>query len=207
MIPFAFQEDFTAQVRANLRAAPIVVNESMERYRGECRQLALSIATDESVEQYRSEWRQLIEKKLMRWFREPSLLEDIEIDVPTKSVFEISLNLANRLMNDGIAPPTSISPDPNGGIVFERRSKDVSEVYHVWDDETVEYMQFKDNRMVERFELADPHQEMAVGPEFGLVESVQTQALSPSGLTPRSHYSTPSALAAGLVLAAGTFCQ
>ncbi len=50
--------------------------------------------------------------------------------------------------------PDSIVPDPNGGIVFERREGKVSEVLHVWDDGSAEYMRFRGTQLVERQPLS-----------------------------------------------------
>ncbi len=50
-------------------------------------------------------------------------------------------------------PPTSVVPDVNGGIVFERRENGITEVFHVWEDNTLEYQCFEGTHLVERRSL------------------------------------------------------
>ena len=93
-------------------------------------------------EAWREAWRRLIDEKLLEWLRDPSQLEDVGIDAPTATVVRLSLDLAERFREEGFPAPDSIVPDPNGGIVFERREGNVSEILHVWDDGSAEYMRF-----------------------------------------------------------------
>jgi hypothetical protein len=59
--------------------------------------------------------------------------------------------MAQVFRDKGFTPPDSVVPDPNGGIVFERRAQEMSEVFHLWDDGTVEYRRFQSTRLVERW--------------------------------------------------------
>jgi hypothetical protein len=58
--------------------------------------------------------------------------------------------LAEKFRDEGLPVPDRIVPDPNGGIVFERREGDVSEVIHVWDNGSVEYIRFHGTQLAER---------------------------------------------------------
>lgn len=110
---------------------------------------------DVSRDQRRREaWQRLIDAKLAVWLRDPNKVEDEGIDAPTATIVTVSLNLAERFMAAGFPPPDGIVPDPNGGIVFERREDHVSEVLHVWDDGSVEYMRYHGTRLAERQLLA-----------------------------------------------------
>lgn len=105
---------------------------------------------DASREESRNEaWQRLIDK-LLEWLRDPAQLEDDGIDAPTATILRLSLDLAERYRDARLAAPDSIVPDPNGGIVFERRERNVSEVLHVWDDGSAEYMRFHGTQLVER---------------------------------------------------------
>ncbi len=101
-------------------------------------------------EERREAWNRLIEEKLLEWLRDPRQLEDDGIDAPTATIVRLSLDLAERFREKGFPAPDRIVPDPNGGIVFERHEGDVSEVLHVWDDGSVEYMRFRATQLVER---------------------------------------------------------
>ena len=82
--------------------------------------------------------------------RDPNPLEDEGFEAPTATISRLSLDLAERFCEEGLPAPDSIVPDPNGGVVFERREGDVSEVLHVWDDGSVEYMRFHGTQLAER---------------------------------------------------------
>lgn len=98
-------------------------------------------------------WHTLIDYTLVDWALEPGQFDDEEIEPPTRQTVAQAIELAKRLQNMGLAPPDSVVPDPNGGIVFERRENGVCEVLHVWDDGTVEYQRFQGTHLVERWDL------------------------------------------------------
>ena len=95
-------------------------------------------------------WRALIDHKLIEWGSNPSLLEDEGIDLPSGEIIQLAIRLAEGLRNQGLPVPDSVVPDPNGGIVFERRENGDSEAWHVWDDGAIEYQCFQGSRLVER---------------------------------------------------------
>ena len=95
-------------------------------------------------------WQQLINRTLLRWLENPTLVEDEYIAAPSRQIIRLALDLAERCRDSGIDAPDRIVPDPNGGFVFERMEDSRSEVLHVWDDGSVEYMHFVGTRLVER---------------------------------------------------------
>jgi len=101
-------------------------------------------------EENRRAWDELIDRKLIEWGRHQQQLADEGVEPPRGEVVRVAIELANRMKIRGFAPPSSVVPDPNGGIVFERREGTVSEVFHIWDDGSVEYQRFEENRLVER---------------------------------------------------------
>jgi len=102
-----------------------------------------------SEDDHRTAWLR-IHGTLMNWLRNPSQVEDEGVDAPSGTILRLSMDLAERLRDEGVAAPDSVVPDPNGGIVFERRDGDVSEVIHIWDDGSVEYMRFLGTHLVVR---------------------------------------------------------
>jgi len=98
----------------------------------------------------REAWQRLIDERLLEWLSRPTQLDEDGFDAPTATIIRLSLDLAERFCEEGFPPPDSIVPDPNGGIAFERREGHVSEVLHVWDDGSVEYMRFHGTQLVER---------------------------------------------------------
>ncbi len=97
-----------------------------------------------------SAWQQVIDGTLLLWLRDPELLADADVNPPTGAIIRTALDVAEKLKEDGLAPPDSVVPDPNGGIVFELRSGSIVESIHVWDDGQVEFMKFDRGKLVER---------------------------------------------------------
>lgn len=115
--------------------------------------LSSSMIDARREEARRDAWQRLIDGKLLAWLRDPGQLEDDGIDAPTATIVRLSLDWAEQWRDEGLPAPNSIVPDPNGGIVFERREGNVSEALHVWDDGSAEYMRFRGTQLVERLPL------------------------------------------------------
>jgi len=95
-------------------------------------------------------WQNLIDHTLIEWGRNPGQFDDEGVETPNGDIIHSAIVLAEQFRDDRLTPPDSVVPDPNGGIVFERRESDVSEVVHVWDDGIIEYQCFHGTRLVER---------------------------------------------------------
>ena len=103
--------------------------------------------------QFRDGWQSVINNTLENWLRDPSQLSDDGVDAPTGGTIRQALDVAEQLRDWEIAPPDSVVLDPNGGIVFETRAGQNSEVVHIWADGTVEYMEFDGAKLVWRLSL------------------------------------------------------
>lgn len=98
----------------------------------------------------RRAWQRLIDETLLKWLLDPESLSDAGVDPPTKTILRLAVDFAELYRDRGLSAPDRIVPDPNGGIVFERREGAVSETVHVWDDGSIEYLRFEGDRLVER---------------------------------------------------------
>ena len=105
------------------------------------------------VVSYHDAWQRLIDDKLMKWLHDPSQLDDDGVDAPTGTILRLVIDHAERFRDQALPPPDSIVPDCNGGVVFERREDDVVEVFHFWQDGTLEYQQFRGTTLIERSAL------------------------------------------------------
>ena len=98
----------------------------------------------------RDAWQKLIDYQLIEWGWNTEDFDDEGIEPPTRDTIQLAIALAEGLRDNGLIAPDSVVPDANGGLVFERRENDVAEVFHVWDDGTVEYQCFHGTRLIER---------------------------------------------------------
>lgn len=116
--------------------------------------VATNADIDSPVEEaVRERWQRVIDYTLIEWGSDASRFDDEGVEPPSRQIVQLAINLATSFRDKGVPAPDCVVPDPNGGIVFERRENGLSEVYHVWDDGTVEYQRFQGTRLVERSTL------------------------------------------------------
>ncbi|HTU18969.1 MAG TPA: hypothetical protein VMG10_12990 [Gemmataceae bacterium] len=115
-----------------------------------CADEATGIRETERASAWREAWEEVIDHMLIAWGCDPEQLEDEGIDPPTRKTILRAIRLAQAFRDEGRPAPDSVVPDPNKGIVFERRDGDVSEVLYLWEDGTTEYQLFLGTRLVER---------------------------------------------------------
>jgi len=104
----------------------------------------------EREREYRERWQELIDHKLIEWGCDPGQFDDEGVEPPSGEIISLAIGLCEQSKAQGLPTPDSVVPDPNGGIVFERREGDVSEIFHVWDDRTIEYQRLDGTRLDER---------------------------------------------------------
>jgi hypothetical protein len=98
----------------------------------------------------RGKWEELIDYRLIEWAYDPRQLEDDGVEPPTPQAIYSAIAWARACRDDDAASPDTVVPDPNGGIIFERREGEAAQVLHVWEDGTVEYSAFQGTRLVAR---------------------------------------------------------
>jgi hypothetical protein len=94
-------------------------------------------------------WRPAMEK-LAALLDDPDSIADLDVDPPSPEIVGNAIAVAMDLFAKSHAAPTSVTPDANGGVVFEHSLSDGAEQIHFWDDGTVEYLAFKGTSIVER---------------------------------------------------------
>ena len=117
---------------------------------------ALPVVSDKDLAEayeYERAWQHLIDYQLIEWGKNPDQFDDEGVEPLSPETILRAIKIAERFQSRGFPPPDSVVPDANGGIVFERRERDILEVLHIWGDGTSEYQQFQGMRMVERSPL------------------------------------------------------
>jgi hypothetical protein len=104
----------------------------------------------EQADDQREAWQQVIDRKLIDWGCHPEQMEDEGIDPPSRETISRAIRLVEAYRDQGCPAPDSVVLDPNGGIVFERREQDISEVLHLWEDGATEYLLFRGTQLVQR---------------------------------------------------------
>lgn len=132
------------------RSSPLISSPLLEA-------VSTNVATGEPItlgdaqkDKARERWQALIDYQLIEWGRDPSQLENEEIQPPSKSTIQLAIRLADMLSKPGFPAPTRIVPDAHGGIVFERQGRNVFESIRLSADGTAEYCVFENSRLVER---------------------------------------------------------
>ena len=102
----------------------------------------------------REEWQKLIDCPLRQWQRDPSQLEDDDLQAPSSDAIRQAIRLAERLRDQGLPVPTRVVPDAHAGIVFEREVGRLFESYRISADGSAEFCEFEDCRLVKRMPLS-----------------------------------------------------
>lgn len=107
-------------------------------------------ATGDTKSTWRTGWQAFIDTKLLEWLRDPEQLADEDVHAPSPKILRLAIDYAEKFRDEGFPPPASIVPDASGGIVFERRQNGNSQVFHFWDDGTIELQLFHGTRLIWR---------------------------------------------------------
>ncbi len=91
--------------------------------------------------------------RLIRWWRDPGVLEDDDFVVPSRATLHAAIQIASSLQQSQESPPLRVVPDGEGGISFERRDGQVFESLNVLEDGTVELLLFRNCRLCSRTRL------------------------------------------------------
>ena len=112
---------------------------------------ALANSESHSSDDYAS-WDGAIDR-LIRWWRDPGVLEDDDFVVPSRATLHAAIQIAKLLQQSQEPPPLRVVPDGEGGISFERRDGQVFESLNVLEDGTVELLLFRNCRLCSRTRL------------------------------------------------------
>jgi hypothetical protein len=101
-------------------------------------------------------WKNLIDHKLIEWGRDPSVLDEEGTISPSKQTIQFAIALAWMWHNMGLPAPTRIVPDAHGAIVFEFHQPNISEVFRLTPDISLEYCVFDSFHLVQRQVFPSP---------------------------------------------------
>lgn len=73
----------------------------------------------ELLEKEQRSWNKIIDDYLLEWGRDPSSIEDEGILAPSGKVITAACSLSRDLADNGFPSPTRVTPDGEGGVIFE----------------------------------------------------------------------------------------
>ncbi len=142
-------DQFMRTIKATPFVSTPIPNTAMTRGDGKSLASEEPVGTDEN-------WKNLIDHKLIEWGRDPSLLDEEGTVSPSKQTIQFAIALAWMWHNMGLPAPTRIVPDAHGAIVFEFHQPDVSEVFRLAPDISLEYCVFETSHLVQRQVFPSP---------------------------------------------------
>lgn len=100
----------------------------------------------------RVEWDKIIDDKLLHRFASYvfDVRDDDDLEWPGRDPLAVACRVAQDLRNAGVAPPTGVVPDGEGGLAFEWRNADLFSSLEVKKDGSVELRQFHGGRLLRR---------------------------------------------------------
>ncbi len=107
------------------------------------------LATRLSQQRHGHRWQEVI-GQLFKWWNEPEYFAAEDFDPPAREILEIAMSIATAFRDAGYAPPDSVVPDANEGIVFQLRRGEQTEKIHVWGDGEIEYIRFSGTKIIDR---------------------------------------------------------
>ena len=107
----------------------------------------------EQMEKNRRGWDGFIDRCLVEWGRDPSALADEGLIPPSLKAINLACDIAMVFKDQGLAPPTRVVPDGEGGVSFERVDGNLFVSLNVYADQTVELLAFDDCRLCTRHRL------------------------------------------------------
>ena len=103
---------------------------------------------DSQVE--RGKWQNIIDNYLIEWGKNPSLLEDEDIEPPSSEIISFACLIAQSFRDKGLTAPMRVAPNGAGGIVFERWSGQKFESIEIHSNQEIELCCFKDSKLIDR---------------------------------------------------------
>lgn len=112
------------------------------------------LASTPAAEEKNSEgWERIINRFLIPWGQDPSLLDDDENTPPSKRIIHLAARVAIKFRNAGTPAPVRVVPDGEGGMAFEWQEGKSFQSLNVSCQEEIEFCVFDDCREVGRFPM------------------------------------------------------
>ncbi len=111
-----------------------------------------SLTSDPNEQQTQEHWNK-VSRQLVNWGRSPATVDEDEFESPSENAIRLADQLADELRCYGCHLPFGIVSDGEGGIVFERRDADSTELFKIRADGAIEYIELRDSRVVERYPI------------------------------------------------------
>ena len=101
----------------------------------------------------RHAWQRLIDEKLIEWGRHPEQFEDEDgYKAPAADILAQATKLVTYCRDHDVLPPLRMSPDGEGGIVFDWKNSDPPRhvIAQIHPDGVMEMLEFQDCKLITR---------------------------------------------------------
>ena len=97
-------------------------------------------------------WNQIIDR-LIEWGRNPANLADDDAEPPTASAIATAARVASMFRDTQALAPTLVAPNGEGGLSFELRHSNGTDLLVIHADSTVEMICLQNHRVTDRFHI------------------------------------------------------
>jgi hypothetical protein len=97
-----------------------------------------------------NQWDSLVQSKLVRWDESAETPAEEGLLPPTRQALGAAFQVAARLCDAGVPPPTRLVQDGAGGIVFEWKYGSAADKLHLDPSGGIEATKFCDSRLIYR---------------------------------------------------------
>jgi hypothetical protein len=126
---------------------------------GSIRPISVTYAADDEllvsgeVEKNRAAWLEIIDHKLIDWGLKNGEVDEDGITWPSRKSLSESIMLIKEMSSKGMATPTHVVPNGDGGVVFEQKAGGSFESIEIFEDGSKEYRLFFNSLLQRRVSL------------------------------------------------------
>lgn len=125
---------------------------SMPRRNPSERRYTASLTSDPKELEAQEHWK-AVSRRLLNWRRSPSRVDEDGWESPSDNAIRAADELAELLSNVSFYTAFETVADGEGGILFERKNADSTELFSINVDGMIEYIELKESRVIARYRV------------------------------------------------------